>query len=86
MSNPTLSDVMNAITTLNGDVKVALDRTVNQGAALVALQGTVTEHGKDLAGTKAQATFFGTLASAIVVGLIEGTKSLLGGGHPGGTT
>lgn len=73
------------IKSLHGDIKVALDRTVNQGADIANLRAAVTDHGKDLATTKAQATFFGTLSSAVLVGLIEGAKAILGGKAPGGS-
>ncbi len=78
----TLEQVLSAVNRLHGDVRVALDRTENQGAAITALTMTVTEHGKEMAATKSQATFFGTLASAVMVGLIEGAKTLFSG-HTG---
>lgn len=78
VGGPTLSDVLEAVRQLNGDVRVALDRTVNQDRVLTNLTTKVDAHDRDIAGAKSQATFFGTLASAVVVALIEGSKAIFG--------
>lgn len=72
---------MRALHELHGDVKVALDRTVTHERSLTALSSKVEGHGLDIAKTKGQATVFGTLASAVMVGAIEIGKSLLRGPH-----
>ncbi len=75
---PTLSDVLNAVKEIHGDVRVALDRTTTHERSITALSSKVDGHDRDIAGAKSQATFFGTLASALVVGFIEGAKALFG--------
>lgn len=78
---PTNSELLGVLREIHGDVRVALDRTVTQGTAIAALTHKVGEHGLDLAKAKGQATVFGTVASAMMVGLIEAAKSILGGSH-----
>ena len=84
-NQPTLIDVMSAIQGLHGDVKdlhgdvsVALDRTVSLERTTTVLSSKVDNHGLQIAGAKAQATMLASIGSAVVVGVIELGKRLLG--------
>jgi hypothetical protein len=81
MANPTISDVLDAIHKLNGDVRVALDRTENHSDALVALTTKVDAHGLDMAKAKGQASVLGVMGSVFVVGLVEAAKALFAQPH-----
>ena len=79
---PDLTDVMRELRQIHGKLEVALDRTVNQEKKISEIDTRVHQHGLDIASTKGQATVLGTIASAVMVGLIEGAKSVFGG-HTG---
>lgn len=78
MGEPTLNDVMTAVTSLHGDVKVALDRTVNQATAIESITTRLQKQGEDIAGARGSAGVLGSLAAGVVVGIVEAAKAVIG--------
>lgn len=76
-----ISDVMDKLTTIHGDVKVALDRTDSQGKELSVMKTEQIHQGQEIARAKGHATALGAIASVVVVAVIEWIKSAAGG-HP----
>ena len=75
---PTNATILEVLREVHGDVRVALDRTQNLSKIAENLDKRVTDHGLDLARAKGSASVFGSIASVVVVGVIEGCKAILG--------
>lgn len=82
MNQPTNTDLMQAIREIHGDVRVALDRTVNQGAQITALSTQVHGHTADIASAKGHAAAIGTAISTGILIAIEIGKTIIRGPSP----
>ena len=81
MANPTLSDVLDAVREIHGDVKVALDRTEKHAETLLSLATKVDGHGLEMAKAKGQASVIGVVGSGLLIGAVELAKWAFGQGH-----
>lgn len=81
MGEPTNSDIMHVIREMHGDIRVALERTRVHEDDNKAIWLKLNATAQDQAKLKGQATIFGTIASAIMVALIEGGKAFFPHSH-----
>ena len=79
--SPTISDVLDAMRELHGDVKVALDRTGKHETHITEIRNKVSTVEMDVSSLKTRAAVYGTVAATAVAAVVEWGRGLFDVGH-----